>query len=202
MEDPKPSTANQKPSPARGVDLSTFSAGDFDRGAGKVKEAMWVIVRTLFFELLPGKWYGLKRWMLRCFGAKIGRGVVVKPGARISFPWKLTVGDHVWVGEDSWLLNLAPIVIEDHVAIAHRVFICTGNHDYTSPRFDLIVKSIRIQRGAWLTAGSMVAPGVTVGEHAVLCMGSVATSDLEPYGIYRGNPAERIASRRIRDTSE
>ena len=198
----KPSIARPEPSGGGRVDLSTFSPGGFRRGSGPIKEALWLVVRTLIFELLPGRWYGLKRWLLRCFGAKVGKGVIVKPGARISFPWKLTVGDHVWIGEDCWLLNLAPIVIEDHVAIAHRVFVCTGNHDYNSPRFDLVVKSIRIRRGAWLAAGSMVAPGVTVGEHAVLGMGAVARGDLEPYGVYQGNPAERVSTRRIRDKSE
>ncbi len=181
------------------MDLAAFSPGDFDRGASKFKEAIWLILRPVFFQWLPGRWYGLKCWLLRLFGAKIGRGVVVKPGAIISFPWKLTAGDHVWIGEDCWLLSLAPIVLEDHVALAHRVFLCTGNHDFTSPKFDLIVKPIRVQRGAWLTAGSMVGPGVTVGSHAILTMGSVATKNLEPYGIYRGNPAQKIGRRKIRD---
>jgi len=181
------------------VDLSAFTPGDFDRGASRWKEALWILVRTLFFEWLPGRWYSLRRALLRAFGAKIGRGVVVKPGARIAFPWKLTVGDNCWIGEDSWLLNLAEIVLEDNVALAHRVFLATGNHDYNSPTFDLMVEPIRICRGAWLTAGTYVGPGVTVGEHAVLGLGAVATQDLEPYGVYRGNPAEKVATRRIRD---
>jgi putative colanic acid biosynthesis acetyltransferase WcaF len=181
------------------VDLSAFTPGDFDRGAGRLKEALWLLVRPVFFELLPGRWYALKCALLRAFGAKVGRGVVIKPGARISFPWKLTIGNHVWLGEDCWLLNLAEIVLEDHVALAHRVFLCTGNHDFQSPTFDLIVKPIRVCRGAWLTAGAYVGPGVTVGQHAVLALASVATKDLEPYGIYRGNPAVRVGTRRIRD---
>ncbi len=180
------------------VDLSRFSTGDFDRGAGRLKEALWILVRTLFFEWMPGRWYGLRRALLRAFGAKIGKGVVVKPGARITFPWKLTVGDNCWIGEDSWLLNLAEITLEDNVALAHRVFLATGNHDYNSPTFDLKVKPIYICRGAWLTAGTYVGPGVTIGTHAVLGLGAVATKDLEPYGVYRGNPAEKVATRRIR----
>ncbi|MBN1941790.1 MAG: WcaF family extracellular polysaccharide biosynthesis acetyltransferase [Phycisphaerae bacterium] len=185
--------------PGGRVDLAAFSPGDFDRGAGALKEALWILVRTLFFELLPGRWYGLKRALLRAFGAKIGRGVVIKPGARVAFPWKLAVGDHCWIGEDAWLLNLAEIVLEDHVALAHRAFLTTGNHDYNSPTFELIVKPIRVCRGAWLTAGTYVGPGVTVGEHAVLGLGAVATKDLEPYGVYRGNPAQKVAVRRIRN---
>ncbi len=179
------------------VDLSSFSPGDFDRGAGRCKEALWIVVRTLAFEWLPGRWYALRRALLRAFGAKIGRGVVVKPGVRITFPWKLTVGDFCWLGEDCWLLNLAPIVLEDHVALAQRVFLCTGNHDYNRPAFDLRLEPIRVCRGAWLTAGACVGPGVTVGEHAVLGLGAVATDDLEPCGVYHGNPARRVGTRRI-----
>lgn len=192
MSDPRNQTEPGK------VDLSAFAPGEFDRGAGKLKEAMWILVRALFFEWLPGRWYGLRRALLRAFGAKIGQGVVVKPGARITFPWKLTVGDNCWIGEDSWLLNLAEIVLEDNVALAHRVFLATGNHDYNSPTFDLKVEPIRVCRGAWLTAGTYVGPGVTIGEHAVLGLAGVATKDLEPYGVYRGNPAQKVSTRRIR----
>lgn len=183
------------------VDLSAFTAAGFDRGASRWKEALWILVRTVVFERLPGRWYALRRALLRAFGAKIGRGVVIKPGVRIVFPWKLTVGDSCWIGEESWLLNFAEIVLEDHVALAQRVFLTTGNHDYHSPTFDLVVKPIRVCRGAWLTAGTFVGPGVTVGEHAVLGLGSVATKDLEPYGVYRGNPAQKVTVRRIRDGS-
>ena len=190
---------NKAPSTDRPtVDLSRFSTAGFDRGAGVIKEALWLIVRKLIFEHLPGRWYGLKRALLRAFGAKIGRGVVVKPGAIITHPWNLEVGDHVWIGEEDWLLSLDKIILEDHVALAHRVFLATGNHDYTSETFELKTSPIRVCSGAWLTSGTMVGPGVTVGAGAVLTMGSVATDDLEPWSIHRGNPAQKIGERKIR----
>jgi len=139
---------------------------------------------------------GLKCFVLRSFGAKIGRGVVIKPQARITFPWKLTLGNHVWLGEESWLLNLEHIVIGDHVCVSQRAFLCTGNHNYKSAAFDLIVKPIQIDEGAWIGANAFVGPGVGVGTHAVLTAGSVATDDLQPFGIYRGNPAE-LARKRV-----
>jgi putative colanic acid biosynthesis acetyltransferase WcaF len=179
------------------VDLGRFSSAGFDRGASRLKEGLWLLVRTLFFELLPGRWYGLRAALLRLFGAKIGKHLVIRTGVRINMPWRLTLGDHVWIAGDCWLLNLAPIVIEDHVALSQRVFLCTGSHDYKARDFGLLTAPITVRRGAWLTAGTFVAPGVTVGSHAVLTMGSVATKDLEPYGIYRGNPAEKIRTRTI-----
>jgi len=179
------------------VDLSNFSTGTFDRGASRFKEGLWLLTTLLLFQVCPLALSGLKRTVLRCFGAKVGRGVVIKPNVKIAFPWKLTLGDHVWLGEECWLLNLAPIVIENHVCVSQRAFLCTGNHDYSSPTFDLITKPIRLQRGAWVGAGALVCPGVTFGTHAVLAAGSVATKDLEPYGIYQGNPANLVKRRRI-----
>jgi putative colanic acid biosynthesis acetyltransferase WcaF len=179
------------------VDLSKFSSGDFDRGAGPLKEGFWTLASLFLFRLCPLKLSGLKCAVLRAFGAKIGRGVVTKPRVTITFPWKLTVGDHVWLGEECWLLNLAPITIESHVCISQRAFLCTGNHDYTSPVFDLVVKPIRVESGAWIGASAFVGPGVTVGNHAVLAAGSIAAKNLEPFGIYRGNPAALARQRQI-----
>ncbi len=133
--------------------------------------------------------------VLRWFGASVGRGVVIKPQVKITFPWKLTVGDHVWLGEECWLLNLAPIAIESNVCISQRAFLCSGNHDYKSPAFDLNTKPIRVESGAWIAASAFVGPGIKVGSHAVLTAGSVATKDLQPYGIYQGNPAVWVKER-------
>src|SRR5215831_3276345 len=121
-----------------GVDLSAYSTCGFDRGAGSITEGMWLLVGLAVFRLWPFKSSALKASVLRWFGARVGRGVVIKPGVKITFPWKLTLGDHVWLGEESWLLNLAPITIADNVCISQRAFLCTGNHDYTSPRFALM----------------------------------------------------------------
>lgn len=180
------------------VDLSRFENRAFQRGSGLLKEALWLVVRKLVFDLCPFGAYALKRALLRGFGARVGRGVVIKPGVKITFPWKLELGDHVWLGEDCWLLNLDRISVASHVCISQRAMLCTGSHDYTSPTFDLVVKPIRVEAGAWLAADAWVGPGVVVGEHALLAAGSVATRDLEPFGIYQGNPAVKTRVRGLR----
>jgi len=179
------------------VDLSAYSPERLDRGASRVREFLWLLVSLVLFQLCPLKLSALKCWVLRRFGARVGRGVVIKPDVKITFPWKLTLGDHVWLGEECWLLNLAPICIGDHVCISQRAFLCTGNHDYKSPKFELIVEPIRVEQGAWIGAAAFVGPGVTVGSHAVLTAGSVATGDLEPFGVYQGNPAVLVRQRVI-----
>ena len=124
--------------------------------------------------------------------------MTIKPQVKITFPWKLEIGDHVWLGEECWLLNLERIIIGNNVSISQRAFLCTGSHNYKLCTFDLIVKPITLEDGCWIGAGAWVGPGVTVGSHAVLTAGSVATKALEPWGIYQGNPAVLVKQRVIR----
>jgi putative colanic acid biosynthesis acetyltransferase WcaF len=179
------------------VNLAAYSTGNFDRGASLPRELLWVLASFFLFRLCPFSFSALKRAVLRCFGARVGRGVVLKPNLQITFPWKLTVGDHVWLGEECWILNLAPVTIEDHVCVSQRAFLCTGNHNYKSPTFDLITRPICVGRGAWIGASAFVGPGVTVGANAVVSAGSVVTKNLPPDGIFQGNPAVWLRQRVI-----
>jgi len=185
------------PAEAVSVDLSNYTAGNFDRGAGVLKESLWLLVSLLLFQFCPVSLSAVKCAVLRLFGAKIGKNVTIKPQVKITFPWKLTLGNHVWLGEECWLLNLAPIVVGSHVCVSQRVVLCTGSHDYKRTGFNLITKPITLEDGAWIGAGSWVGPGVTVASHAVLALGSVATQNLTAYGIYRGNPALLVKQRVI-----
>jgi putative colanic acid biosynthesis acetyltransferase WcaF len=177
------------------VDLSSYSSDAFDRGAGRFRESLWLLVSLFLFRLCPVSLSPLKRAVLRAFGARIGRGVVIKPQVKITFPWKLEIGNFVWLGEECWLLNLDRITIGDNVCISQRAFLCTGNHNYRRPSFDLIVKPIMVEDGAWLGAGCWVGPGVKIGSHAILSACSMISSDMEPWGIYQGNPAVFVKRR-------
>jgi putative colanic acid biosynthesis acetyltransferase WcaF len=153
------------------------------------------MVSMLFFK---GSWNvssGLKVVLLRCFGAKIGKGVVIKPNINIKYPWKLQLGNHIWIGEGVWIDNLDKVTIEDHVCVSQGAKLLCGNHNYKSTSFDLIVAPIHLKQGSWVGAYSSVAPGVTVESHAVLGMGAVATKNLDAYSIYSGNPATKTKTR-------
>lgn len=168
--------------------LDRFTAGGFDRGRSGLIEALWVVAQALLVRcFIPGSAH--RRLLLRAFGARIGRGVVIKPGVRVKFPWRLTIGDHTWIGEGVWIDNLAPVQIGRHCCISQDAYLCTGSHDWSVPSFDLVVKPIEIRDGAWIAARATVGPGVIVHDGAVLALGSVATSDLDAGGIYRGVPA-------------
>lgn len=179
------------------VDLSTFTSARFDRGAGRVREFIWLSVSLILFRLCPFSLSPLKCVVLRAFGAKIGTNVTIKPQVKITFPWKLTIGNHVWLGEECWLLNLDHIVIGNNICISQRAFLCTGSHDYQKPSFDLIIKPIILQDSCWIGAGAWVGPGVNAGQESILSAGSVAIKNLEPSGIYRGNPAVLVRTRTV-----
>jgi len=196
MEFPPPQSSEGRAVHAM-VDLSRYTTGKFDRGASRLKESLWLLTSLLLFQACPISLSAIKNCVLRLFGARVGKGVVIKPRVRITFPWKLAIGNDVWLGEECWLLNLDQIVIGNNVCISQRAFLCTGSHNYKSSTFDLIVKPIAVHDGVWLGAGCWVGPGVQVGNHAILTAGSVASDDLEPLGIYRGNPAVFVRTRVI-----
>ena len=180
-------------------DLKEYQATGFSRGAPAALEVLWIFCQwILLSSWVPGSYH--RRILLKLFGAKIGRGVNIKPGVRIKFPWRLTLGDHSWIGENTWIDNLAPVEIGANTCISQGTYLCTGSHDWTSPTFDLIVKPITIQDGAWVAAKSTVGPGVTIGEGAVLGLGSTTSKDLEPWSIYSGSPAAYVKKRVIKST--
>ena len=138
--------------------------------------------------------------LLRVFGANIGRGVNVKPGLVVKFPWRLRVGEHSWIGERVWIDNLAQVEIGNHVCVSQGAYFCTGSHDWSLQRFDLITKPITVLDQSWISAGTILGPGVVVGEGAVLALGSTTYGDLDAWCIYSGNPAV-IVKRRNRPES-
>jgi len=123
---------------------------------------------------------------------------VIKPRVNIHFPWKLELGDHVWIGEDSNILNLEMIIIGSHSCISQRVLLCTGNHNFRDPNFSYLNESIIIGSGVWIGAGAIVCPGVSIGDEAVAFAGSVVTSDIAENNLVAGNPAI-IRGKRWRD---
>lgn len=175
--------------------LNNYTLGAYTPGAPFWKQLLWYFVGAPLVQsyLLPIS--AFKVWILGLFGAKIGQGVRIKPGVRVKFPWQLTVGDYVWIGEDAWLDNIAPIMIESHVCLSQGVYLCTGNHNWSHPDFKLIPAPIHIQESSWIAAKSIIGPGVTVGWGAVLTLGSVAGHSLEPMTIYAGNPAQPMKKR-------
>jgi len=179
------------------VELKDFTIGDFDRRASLIKATLWFFVNALLVRASWNPFMSLKIWLLRLFGAKIGKGLVIKNNVIIKFPWKLTIGDYVWLGEYCWIDNLVDVTIGNNVCISQGALLITGNHDYTKQNFPYRNASIFVEDGVWVGAKSIVTSGVKLASHSVLTAGSVVTKNTEPYGIYQGNPAVKIKERSI-----
>lgn len=178
------------------TDLSTFNNSSFDPGGNAITRTLWYFVNAIVLKgAMP--FMRPKRFWLRIFGAEIGKGLVIKPHVSVKYPWNLEIGDNVWIGENVWIDNLGKVKIGSNVCLSQGAMILSGNHNFSKRNFELMVKEISIEDGAWLGAKSLVCQGVTVGSHAVLSVSSVASENLEPYGIYRGNPAIKIKDRVI-----
>ena len=178
------------------TDLSKYDNTWYHPGK-KAVCVLWYFVNVVFFvsHIIPLS--GLKVWLLKLFGAKVGRSVVIKPGVNIKYPWKLVIGDYSWIGEDVWIDNLDQVIIGSNVCISQGAMLLCGNHNYKKTTFDLMVNEIILEEGVWIGAKSVVCPGVTCKTHAILSVGSIANIDLEPYTIYQGNPAKKIRNRVI-----
>lgn len=148
--------------------------------------------------LLAARWLPGSAWrvhLLRAFGARIGRDCRIKPGLRVKFPWRLVVGEACWLAEDAWLDNLALISLGDRVCLSQGTYLCTGNHDFRSPNFDLRLGPITIGADAWIAARVVLAPGCRIGHGAVVALGAVVSGEVPPGAIVRGNPAVVVAQR-------
>lgn len=178
------------------VDLSRYTTGDYDPGPLWLR-AIWYFVSVIFFETAFPWPSRLKAAILRGFGAKVGEGAVLKPRLQIKYPWALEMGDHVWLGDGVSLDNVARMRIGSHVCLSQGATLLTGNHDRTLPGFDLRLAPIEIADGAWIGARALLCPGTRMESHAVLNAGSVGKGTLEAHGIYEGNPATRVGTRKI-----
>lgn len=159
--------------------LSGFTGGGYSIGRPKVVQALWLSVQGLVFQ----RWWcpaRLRTLLLRAFGADIGRGVLIRHRVRVHWPWKLTIGDHSWIGEGTWLLNLEPITIGHDVVLSQETLVCTGSHDRRSPTFEFDNAPVVIGDGAWIAARAVVLRGVHVGARATIGAGAVVDLDVAP----------------------
>jgi putative colanic acid biosynthesis acetyltransferase WcaF len=180
------------------TDLSQFDNSWYKPGR-KIKIVLWFFLNACFLQNKFNPFSGLKKFVLRLFGAKIGKSVVLKQSISVKYPWNLTIGNNTWIGEDVWIDNLDKIFIGDNVCISQGAMLLCGNHNYKKSSFDLMVGPITLEDGVWIGAKSIVTQNVTCKSHAILAVQSVASTDLEKYSIYKGNPAIKIRERKIEE---
>ena len=185
---------NRRPSVQQ---LSQFRLPPGFRGRSGVTVLLWQIVQATLFACSPQPLYGWRRFLLRRFGARIGRQVLVRPSARITYPWKVEIGDYSWIGDHAELYSLGPIRIGANAVVSQRSYLCAATHDYGHADFPIIAAGIEIGDQAWIAADVFVGPGVTIGNGAVIGARSSVFADIAPYAMAMGSPG---AGSRRRET--
>jgi len=182
-------------------DLSRFRVPAGFRGRGPVTVQLWWLIQATLFRLSPQICYGWRRFLLRLFGAHVGRGVLIRPSAEITYPWKVWIGDHSWIGDGAKLYSLADIRIGLNSVVSQHAYLCTGSHDASSVTFDLRALPITIGTECWIASDVFVALGVNIGDGTVVGARSTVFQDLPKGMICYGNPAKPVRRRKIANSS-
>jgi putative colanic acid biosynthesis acetyltransferase WcaF len=183
------------PDTRRFQELDRFRVPPDFRGRPAWFVQLWWLVQATFFRGSPQVFYGFRRWLLRLFGAKVGEGVLLRATATFTYPWKIEIGDHSWIGDDVVIYSFAPIKIGNDVVISQKCYLCAGTHDYRSEAFDIQSHPIAIGDRAWVATDVFVAPGVTIGRGTIVGSRSSVFGNLPEMMVCFGSPARPIRPR-------
>lgn len=175
--------------------LDRFKQPNNFRGRNSFIVQLWWIVQATLFAWSPQFMYSWRRLILRLFGAKIGVGALIRPTVRVTYPWKITIGDNSWIGDDVVLYSLGEINIGANTVISQKSYLCTGTHNYSSVSFDIYAMPITIGDQVWIATDVFVAPGLTIGDGCVIGVRSTVLKDMPAGMVCYGNPAKPISSR-------
>ncbi len=176
-------------------DLKKFNIPIGFRGKNTIVVQLWWIVNDTLFRWSPQFLYSWRRLILRFFGAKIGKNVLIRPTVKITYPWKLEIGDFSWIGDEVVLYSLGKIKIGENVVISQRSYLCSASHDFSNKCFNIYTKNIVVENESWIATDVYIHPGVTIGEGAVVGARSSVFKDLPPGKICYGTPAVSIGDR-------
>jgi putative colanic acid biosynthesis acetyltransferase WcaF len=177
-----------------GPNVDPYTRPAFSR-ANRARRALWNLTWLLLYRPSPRPFHAWRAMLLRLFGATLGPDCHFYPASRVWAPWNLTCADHVAAGDHAEIYNPAPIRLDSHVILSQHAYLCGATHDIDDPNFPLLAYEMRVERYAWICARASVAPGIHIGEGAVLGLASVATHDLAPWTVYSGHPAQPIRQR-------
>ncbi|MEQ4484285.1 putative colanic acid biosynthesis acetyltransferase [Cohnella silvisoli] len=177
------------------IRLDLYNQEGYSRGRSGITVLLWWFVQGTLFRFSLQPMYRWRGWLLKLFGADIGKGVKIRPTAKITYPWKVKVGEHTWIGDNAELYSLDAITIGHHCVVSQNSYLCTGSHQADDPTFSLVVKPIRIEDGAWIASDVFVYPGVTIGPMAVVAARSTVLHDIPANEVQAGTPAKYVKQR-------
>jgi putative colanic acid biosynthesis acetyltransferase WcaF len=195
IEDVIPAALHAPERKQRVQDLQSFRLPADFRGRSAWVVQLWWIVHATLFRTSPQVFYGWRRFLLRLFGCSLGKSVLVRPSAEITYPWKVSIGDYSWIGNDVTLYSLGEIHIGDNVVVSQGSYLCAAGHDMQSSSFDIYDKPVFIEDEAWIATDVFIAPGVRIGHGAVVGARSTVLHDLPAMMVSLGNPAKPVRPR-------
>ena len=169
------------------------AARKYSRGEQAMRVA-WTFGRWLM-RLSPYPCYGWRRWVLRLFGARVGRDVRTAASTHIYMPWNVEIGDWAAIGPDVFIYSLGRVRIGERATVSYRTHVCAGTHDFTDPAMPLLKPSVTIEEDAWVGTDAFIGPGLTVGRGAIVAAKAVVVKNVEPYTMVGGHPARIIGER-------
>jgi putative colanic acid biosynthesis acetyltransferase WcaF len=172
------------------MDLSKFHLQENSRGRSILIVQLWRLFDSLFFNTSPQFMYGFRRFLLRLFGAKIGKDVLIRSTAKILYPWNISIGDYSWIGEDVILYSIGFISIGSNSVISQKSHICAGSHDYSDPYFTQTSIGIMIDSEVWIASDVFIADGVSIGKKSIIGARSSVFRDIPEFTISFGYPAK------------
>jgi putative colanic acid biosynthesis acetyltransferase WcaF len=175
--------------------LNKFKLPENFRGKNAFIVQLWWFIQATLFRMSPQFLYGYRRFILRVFGAKIGKKVIIRPSVKITYPWKISIGDYSWIGDDVNLYSLGEIEIGKNVVISQKSYLCTGSHDYLKIDFPIFSKKITIEDECWIATDVFVAPGITIQKSTIVGSRSSVYTNLPSNKVCIGNPAKVVKNR-------
>lgn len=180
------------------VDLSKYDQSGFDRGRPSWFVLLWWLIQAIAFPLSLHNFNFLRCWLLSLFGAKIGKKVVIRPTARFTYPWKVEIGDYSWIGDNVVFYSIDRIQIGSHSVISQKCYLCTASHDFEDEAFGLITAPLKIGNGAWVATDCFIAPGITIGDNAVIGARSTVFKNIPNRTVAWGSPCCAKYKRKIK----
>lgn len=180
------------------MNLKSYSQDDYSRGRNSLIVLMWWFIQGTIFRFSLHNMYEFRAMLLRLFGAKIGEGTKIRSSAKFTYPWKVSIGDYSWIGDEVQFYSLDNILVGNNAVISQKSYLCTGSHDINNSKFSLMTNPIVIEDGSWIAADCFIHPGVVIAKGSVIAARSTVLKSTEANFIYAGNPAKKIKQKEIK----
>lgn len=177
------------------VNLNDYNQDEYDRGKSGLFILLWWIVQSTLFRFSLHNAYKWRASILRMFGGKVGKYTKIRASSKFHYPWKVSIGDYSWIGDNVKFYSLDEIHVGSNCVVSQESYLCTGSHNIKDPHFGLITKPIVIKDGAWVASDVFVYPGITINEKAVVAARSTVTKDIPANEVHAGSPAKYIKKR-------